>query len=48
MIKLLKICKGTDLELPIHLASGLGLRISEILGLTWDNVDFNENTITIS
>ena len=48
MIKLLQTSKGTELELPIHLASGLGLRISEILGLTWDNVDFNENTITIS
>ena len=47
MIKLLQICKETDLELPVYLASGLGLRISEILGLTWDNIDFNENTITI-
>ncbi len=47
MIKLLQICKGTPIELHIYLASGLGLRISEILGLTWDNIDFNENTITI-
>lgn len=47
MIKLLQICKGTPLEPHIYLASGLGLRISEILGLTWDNIDFNENTITI-
>ncbi|HSQ87490.1 tyrosine-type recombinase/integrase [Romboutsia sp.] len=47
MVKLLQICKGTSLELHIYLASGLGLRISEILGLTWDNIDFNENTITI-
>jgi integrase len=48
LIELLKICKGTPLELQIFLASGLGLRISEILGLTWDNIDFNENTITIN
>lgn len=47
MVKLLDSCKGTDLELPITLASALGLRISEILGLTWDNIDFNNNTITI-
>ncbi len=47
MVKLLQICKGTNLEIYIYLASGLGLRISEILGLTWDNIDFNENTITI-
>lgn len=25
-----------------------GLRISEVLGLTWDNIDFIENTITIN
>lgn len=48
MIKLLEVCKGTPLELHIYLASGLGLRISEILGLTWDNIDFSENTITIN
>ncbi|RDY28326.1 site-specific integrase [Romboutsia weinsteinii] len=48
MIKLLNICKDTELQLPIFLASGLGLRISEILGLTWDNIDFNNNTITVN
>ena len=48
MVKLLQVCKGSSLELPIYLASGLGLRISEILGLTWDNIDFSENTITIN
>lgn len=47
MQKLLKKCIGTSLELPIFIASGLGLRISEILGLTWDNIDFNNNTITV-
>ncbi|MGL4914162.1 MAG: tyrosine-type recombinase/integrase, partial [Romboutsia sp.] len=47
MVKLLQVCKGSPLELHIYLASGLGLRISEILGLTWDNIDFNENTITV-
>ena len=48
MFKLLQVCKGTPLELQIYLACGLGLRISEVLGLTWDNIDFNENTITIN
>ena len=47
MVKLLQTCKGTNLEIYIYLASGLGLRISEILGLTWNNIDFNENTLTI-
>lgn len=44
---LLEKCTGTSMELPIILASGLGLRISEILGLTWDNINFNDFTITI-
>ena len=48
MIKLLNTCKNTDMELYIYLASGLGLRISEILGLTWDNIDFANSTVTIN
>ena len=44
---LLEKCHGTSLELPIIIASGLGLRISEILGLTWNNIDFNDFTITV-
>ena len=43
MIKLLDLAKNTEMELPINLAIGLGLRISEVLGLTWDNIDFKEN-----
>ena len=27
--------------------AGLGLRISEILGLTWDNINFEDNTVTV-
>lgn len=48
LVKLLEICKNTYMELPIYLAAGLGLRISEVLGLTWDNIDFINNTITIN
>lgn len=48
MLKLLEVAKGTNLELPISLAIGLGLRLSEVLGLTWDNIDFDENTITVN
>ncbi|EQG75403.1 phage integrase family protein [Clostridioides difficile DA00165] len=48
MIKLLDLAKNTEMELPINLAIGLGLRISEVLGLTWDNIDFEENTITVN
>lgn len=47
MKNLLEKCRGSSLELPIILASGLGLRVSEILGLTWNNIDFNDYTITV-
>lgn len=38
-------CKGTDFELPFLLAVWLGLRTSEIRGLTWDCI--KDNTIII-
>ena len=44
---LLEKCHKTPLELPIIIASGLGLRISEIMGLTWNNINFNDFTITV-
>ena len=36
---ILKNCIGTRMELPILLALWLGLRASEIRGLTWESVD---------
>ncbi len=39
--------KGNDLEPLIMLMVYLGIRIGEALGLTWDNVDFEKNIITI-
>lgn len=36
--KILKTTEGTENELPVLLAIWLGLRMSEILGLTWDCV----------
>ena len=39
--------KGTEMELPLLLAACLGLRRSELLGLKWENVDFNKCTIKI-
>ena len=47
MKALLEACKGTKLEIPIMLAAYYGLRRSEVLGLKWDAVDFERNTITI-
>ena len=45
--ELFEIVKGTKLELPIVLASFYGLRRSEVLGLKWDAIDFQQNTISI-
>lgn len=39
--------EGTKLEIPVLLASFYGLRRSEVLGLKWDAIDFEENTLEI-
>lgn len=39
--------EGHLLEVPIKLGAFYGLRRSEILGLKWNAIDFNANTITI-
>ncbi len=45
--KLFEISKGTKLEIPILLGAFYGLRCSEAIGLKWDAVDFEHDTITI-
>ena len=44
--KLFEAVRGTDFELPFLLASWMGLRTSEIRGLTWDCID-DKNSILI-
>lgn len=44
---LLEAVKGTKFEIPVMLAAFYGLRRSEVLGLKWDALDFDKNTITI-
>ena len=44
---LLEIVKGTDDEIPIILGAGCGLRRGEVFGLTWGDIDFENNTIKI-
>ena len=39
--------KGDRLELIVHIAAYYGLRRSEIIGLKWDSVDFDNKTITV-
>lgn len=46
--KLLSEVAGTDLEVPVLLGAIEGLRRSEICALTYDDVDFDNNTIYIN
>lgn len=45
--KLIKIVQGDRCEIEILLAVWLGMRRSEIVGLCWDCVDFEQSTITV-
>ena len=45
--KLFEAVKGTKLEIPIFLGAFYGLRRSEAIGLKWDAIDFQNDTITI-
>ena len=47
MIELFESIQGTSVELPILLAMWLGMRRSEILGLCWDSVDFENHKIQV-
>lgn len=39
--------RGTNVELPVLLAAWLGMRRSEIIGLRWEDVDFENGEIRI-
>jgi len=39
--KLLQYCKNKDMQDIVVIAFLTGLRISEVVNLTWDNIDFN-------
>jgi len=45
---LLQAVKGGDMEQFITVALFTGLRLSELLGLTWDAVDFDGGTISVN
>jgi integrase len=44
---LLKVAKENDMYLPILLAVSIGLRLGEVFGLQWKDIDFRDNTIVI-
>lgn len=45
--ELLELFKNTSLELVVELCSIYGLRRSEVLGLEWRNIDFENDTMVI-
>lgn len=46
--ELLNAARGEDIEYLITVALFTGCRLSELLGLTWDAVNFKQGTITIN
>lgn len=48
LLELFDCIRGHILEVPIKLATFYGLRRSELLGLRWSSINFENNTITIS
>lgn len=47
LIELIEVIKTQKLELPLTLGIIYGLRREEVLGLTWEAIDFNNKSITI-
>lgn len=47
MIELLKLTKGTELEIPVLFGAVAGMRMSEIVGAKWCNVNFSTGILKI-
>ena len=45
--RLKEVIRGETVEVPLMLIASYGFRRSEVLGLKWDAVDFEQKTITI-
>jgi len=45
---LLKAVRESDMEYIVTVALFTGLRLSELLGLTWDAIDFDKGTISVN
>lgn len=46
--RLFEASKGTYLEVPVLLGAFYGFRRSEVVGLRWTAIDFEQNTITVN
>lgn len=45
--RLLEVSEGTKLEIPVMFGAFYGLRRSEVIGLKWSAIDFDQNTLTV-
>jgi integrase len=45
--KLLDLVTGTSIEIPIILGALCGMRLSEVMGLKWNDIDFDKHIINI-
>lgn len=46
--QLMLLVKGSVIELPVQLCSIYGFRRSEVLGLKWKYIDFDQRTLTVA
>ena len=46
--KMLQVAEDTDMEAPLHLSVGLGLRRGELLALMWSDIDYDKKQLTVS
>ena len=47
LTRLFEVFKGDRLELCVHIAAYYGVRRSELIGLKWDAIDFENKTVSI-
>ncbi len=48
VVQVLETVRGTILETPTILGVGTGMRLGEVLGLRWSDVDLNKKTVCVS
>ena len=48
MRTLLDVIQGEKIETPVYLASWFGMRRGEVLGLRWQDIDFQSMTLSVS
>ena len=46
--KLIDVCRGDVIEIPVLLALWLGMRRSEICALNWEDIDFEKKSVSIT